>query len=543
MKTMQNHPSEFISKRKNRIGKIPSFYGIALGLLSFFFFATNQNLNAQGVGISEGPINADPSSILELRSVERGFLVPRMSTAQRLAIVPAAEGLLVYDNDTRSFWYYESGWKTIASVALGAPNEILGMNAAGDANEYKELSGTTNQININHAAGSITFSTPQNIHFGATPNFVNINLSGLDASRPVKTDASKNLISGSIDLSSADVSNVLPIARGGTNSGNALNNNRFLISTGGSIVEAGEMTTGQIIVGSTGLSPQIVTLGGEASIDNSGVLSLSNTGVTAATYGSATQVGTFTVDSKGRLTSAGNITITGTSPIGSTLSNGYIWIGNGSGFAHEVSVSKDATIDNTGALTISDNAVTTIKIADSNVTTDKLAADAVTNAKLADGAVQTENIVNLNVTTDKLAADAVTNAKLADNAVQTENILDLNVTTDKLAADAVTNAKLADGAVQTENIVNLNVTTDKLAADAVTNAKLADNAVQTENILDLHVSTGKLADGAVTNIKIADNAVSTIKLQDNSVTTAKIADGGINQVLTSDATGKSAVGG
>ena len=45
-------------------------------------------------------------------------------------------------------------------------------------------------------------------------------------------------------------------------------------------------------------------------------LSLANTTVSAGNYGSATEVGTFTVDSAGRLTAASNVTISGTSPGG-----------------------------------------------------------------------------------------------------------------------------------------------------------------------------------------------------------------------------------
>jgi len=44
---------------------------------------------------------------------------------------------------------------------------------------------------------------------------------------------------------------------------------------------------------------------------------LANTSVTPASYGSATQVGTFTVDGQGRLTAAANVTITGAAPGGS----------------------------------------------------------------------------------------------------------------------------------------------------------------------------------------------------------------------------------
>jgi hypothetical protein len=56
--------------------------------------------------------------------------------------------------------------------------------------------------------------------------------------------------------------------------------------------------------------------GGNLSADRT--LSLNDTAVTTGSYGSATQVGTFTVDQKGRLTAASNVTIT-TRLLGSTV--------------------------------------------------------------------------------------------------------------------------------------------------------------------------------------------------------------------------------
>ncbi len=69
------------------------------------------------------------------------------------------------------------------------------------------------------------------------------------------------------------------------------------------------------------------------------------------------------------------------------LNDGDIFVGNASNIATGVTMSGDATIDNTGALTISNDAVETAMIADDQITTAKIADDQVTAAKIADGAI------------------------------------------------------------------------------------------------------------------------------------------------------------
>jgi hypothetical protein len=86
-------------------------------------------------------------------------------------------------------------------------------------------------------------------------------------------------------------------------------------SAGGSTLAAlsdTDVTTpasGNILVYDGTNSWDNVAMSGHATISNTGVLSLSSTGVSANTYGSATAVGQFTVDAQGRITSASTLTI------------------------------------------------------------------------------------------------------------------------------------------------------------------------------------------------------------------------------------------
>jgi hypothetical protein len=54
---------------------------------------------SQGVGINETGSNPDPSAILDVESTDKGFLPPRMTTAQRNGITSPATGLIIYNTD------------------------------------------------------------------------------------------------------------------------------------------------------------------------------------------------------------------------------------------------------------------------------------------------------------------------------------------------------------------------------------------------------------------------------------------------------------
>ena len=79
---------------------------------------------------------------------------------------------------------------------------------------------------------------------------------------------------------------------------------------------------------------------------------------------------------------------------------------------NNVALNGDATLTNTGALTIANSAITTAKIADDAVTAAKIADGTVTATQMADNSSPTRTLQNSAVTTIKIADEAVTLAKL-----------------------------------------------------------------------------------------------------------------------------------
>jgi hypothetical protein len=86
----------------------------------FSGFCIAVTTNAQSVSVNTDGSTADASSILDVKSTNKGMLVPRMTTTQRTAIIAPANGLLVYDTDVKSFWYYNgAAWTNITGGGGG----------------------------------------------------------------------------------------------------------------------------------------------------------------------------------------------------------------------------------------------------------------------------------------------------------------------------------------------------------------------------------------------------------------------------------------
>jgi hypothetical protein len=164
--------------------------------------------------------------------------------------------------------------------------------------------------------------------------------------------------------------------------GGATVNGVEVISAAGEInapVSPGDLTlanTKILIGGATGVAAA-QTMGGEATISNTGSVTLSTTGVTGKAL-------TGFVSAPGVVAAAdtilqalnktdGNVVALQALAVGGALADGNIIVGNGAGVAASVNPSGDVDVSNAGAFSIGNNKVVTAMILDGNVTQAKVA--------------------------------------------------------------------------------------------------------------------------------------------------------------------------
>jgi len=178
--------------------KTRTFFGKVFFALCLFLLLSSDVWSQNNVGI--GTTTPDNSAILELYSTSHGFLVPRLTTTQRNAISSPATGLLIYNLDNQRFEYYNgTQWIGVVSSVATVPFNLIS-------------TGT-------NTTATMTVGSGASILLGG----------GTIESNVFKGTGS---VSDAVDLATAEVNGVLPIANGGTGLSTTPTNGQLLIGNG-----------------------------------------------------------------------------------------------------------------------------------------------------------------------------------------------------------------------------------------------------------------------------------------------------------------------
>lgn len=140
------------------------------------FLSFYSQVFSQTVVITDDPVYTvgNASSVLDVKSILKGFLAPRMTQAQRIAIAAPADGLLVYQTDaTKGFYYYNGttpAWVLLAAAA--GTNWSLTGNAATNPNTA--FLGTTDNVSLKMRTNNtqrILVDSVGSVAVGTAPTF------------------------------------------------------------------------------------------------------------------------------------------------------------------------------------------------------------------------------------------------------------------------------------------------------------------------------------------------------------------------------------
>ncbi|MDR3642738.1 MAG: hypothetical protein P4L74_03890, partial [Candidatus Doudnabacteria bacterium] len=120
--------------------------------------------NSSTTQLSVGTSTPDSSALLELDSTNKGFLAPRMTQAQRDAILNPATGLLIFNTDSKQYNFFDGITWSIVGTGSGGNGNV----ATGTPGAFAFYSATSTEV----GPQSSLFISGGNIGIGtSTPSF------------------------------------------------------------------------------------------------------------------------------------------------------------------------------------------------------------------------------------------------------------------------------------------------------------------------------------------------------------------------------------
>jgi hypothetical protein len=137
-------------------------------ILTYLLCVSIQTANAQ-MGVNSTGAVPNAAAMLDVRSSDKGFLMPRMTTTQRNAMPAIADGLMIYNTSTAEIEVYRGllGWRTASR--LGVPFQVSGSIAIGGSGIIDAINaGTGDAIKATGNTAVRGFGTATGIYGEAT---------------------------------------------------------------------------------------------------------------------------------------------------------------------------------------------------------------------------------------------------------------------------------------------------------------------------------------------------------------------------------------
>ena len=129
----------------------------------------------QGIAINEDGSAPSPSAILDIKSTNKGMLVPRLSQDQKNGIVTPANGLLVFQTDGQAGFYYFTGGEWVflstdktswSNTGNAGTNNTIDFIGTTDAQDLNVRTNNVDRLRISQTGQLEILNTGQSVFIG-----------------------------------------------------------------------------------------------------------------------------------------------------------------------------------------------------------------------------------------------------------------------------------------------------------------------------------------------------------------------------------------
>jgi hypothetical protein len=142
---------------------------IGIAIVIVFLCSLNKT-NAQNVAITDdNSYTAHSTAMLDVKSISKGLLLPRLTMTQRDAITSPADGLMIFQTDnTAGVYVYESGWKLLGDNLgdhTATQNILLNGNwLSNDGDSEGLFVGSDGNVGIGTSSGTSALTVAGSIY-------------------------------------------------------------------------------------------------------------------------------------------------------------------------------------------------------------------------------------------------------------------------------------------------------------------------------------------------------------------------------------------
>ena len=197
----------FLFNNRLRFDKFSFFIVLLVFTSSVNTYGQIYNTFQQPISLGTLSVAPDPSSILDIKSSSKGVLIPRMTTFERISITNPSVGLLVFDSNFKSFWYYDlNNWVELGQSSISNLISDIDLDTQINVEESSDSDNISFTINGNkhlvmkeNSDGTSNLSFPSNssnMFIGALSGSLNDVSAGAVRNTFIGYFAGKNNISG-----------------------------------------------------------------------------------------------------------------------------------------------------------------------------------------------------------------------------------------------------------------------------------------------------------------------------------------------------------